>query len=77
MTGILPPGPDSLHPRFTVHRSPSSPSPQNLRARRCVVDNNRTGTIGYLQQPAPVVCGGSYNCGEVLPPVGAPPARPA
>jgi hypothetical protein len=30
------------------------------------VDNNRTGTIGYLQQPAPVVCGGAYMCSEVL-----------
>ncbi len=31
---------------------------------RCVVDNNRSSTFGYLQQPGPVVCGAAYQCGE-------------
>ncbi len=42
---------------------------ESLLGNRCVVDNNRSDTFGYLQLPGPVVCGAAYSCGEVCDPV--------
>ncbi len=58
------------HPQcYTCKHCHCWPSDGDLLVNRCVVDNNHSGTIGYMQQPGPVVCGAAYQCGEACDPV--------